>query len=90
MLLLFFLAGLQQTVTVALHGHDPYTDRNDTFRDELWQSINIDEGMIALPDEIAIEKGLPLAQRFPWDHSKGVYLLHGYHNLHCVVRHVSK
>jgi hypothetical protein len=81
---------LQQTVKVALHGHDPYTDSNDTFRDELWQSISIDEGMIALPDEIAVEKGLPLAQRFPWDHGKGVYLLHGYHNLHCVVCYLSK
>ena len=22
--------------------------------------------------------------RFPWDHTKGVYVLHGMHNLHCL------
>jgi hypothetical protein len=68
-----------------MHGHDPYTDRNDTFRDELWTAINIDDGMVALPDEYVAEKGIPVSQRFPWDHTKGIYLLHGYHNLHCVV-----
>ena len=66
-------------------GHDLYTDRNDTFRDEVWKTINIDDGMIALPDDFIRDRGLPVSQRFPWDESKGIYLLHGYHNLHCVV-----
>lgn len=29
--------------------------------------------------------GLPEAQTFPWDDNKGLYLLNGYHNLHCLV-----
>jgi hypothetical protein len=29
--------------------------------------------------------GLPKAQRFPYDESKGIYLLNGYHSLHCLV-----
>ena len=42
--------------------------------------------MVALPADFATANGLPLAQRFPWDPSKGIYLLNGYHNLHCIVR----
>ena len=34
---------------------------------------------------MALASGLPVAQRFPWDQSKGVYLLNGHHNLHCIV-----
>ena len=41
--------------------------------------------MVALPESLALANGLPMAQRFPWDVSKGVYLLNGHHNLHCIV-----
>lgn len=68
-----------------MDGHDPYTDTNDTLRDQLWLDINVDDGMIALPDDYVKEKGLPVSQRFPWDDSKGIYLLQGHHNLHCAV-----
>ncbi|KAJ5729939.1 uncharacterized protein N7483_004447 [Penicillium malachiteum] len=40
--------------------------------------------MVALSDEWAYQHGLRTAQRFPWDNSKGIYLLHGFHTLHCV------
>lgn len=40
---------------------------------------------MALPQKFVSEKGLPHAMRFPWDDDKGVYLLQGYHNLHCLV-----
>ena len=33
---------------------------------------------------MAAKELLP-AQRFPWDATKGVYIIHGYHNLHCLV-----
>ena len=41
--------------------------------------------MVALPECLALANELPIAQRFPWDSSKGVYLLNGHHNLHCIV-----
>ena len=63
-----------------------YTNHNETLRDQMWEGINIDDGMVALPDEVVAEKDLPVAQRFPWDESKGIYLINGHHNLHCVVR----
>jgi len=77
-------AALELDTEAVFGGHDLYTDQNDTFRDELWQAINIDDGMIALPDDFVRDTGLPVSQRFPWDESKGIYLLHGHHNLHCV------
>lgn len=65
----------------------PYASSNETLADELWDALSIDPGVIALPDSYAEKVNLPQAQRFPWDHSQGIYLLNSYHNLHCLVRH---
>ena len=64
----------------------PYSSHNLTEVRELWEAISIDDGMVALPDTFVATMGLPKAQRFPWDEKKGLYFLHGYHNLHCLVR----
>jgi hypothetical protein len=80
-----FPAGLERDTPTLLDGHNPYTDANDTFRDQRWLDLNLDDGMIALPDQYVEELGLPASQRFPWDNSKGIYLLQGHHNLHCAV-----
>lgn len=61
---------------------------NETEQNELWKNTNYDRGSIALDDDYAQGMGLPRAQRFPWDSSKGIYLINAYHNLHCVVRSV--
>ncbi|KAI1810427.1 hypothetical protein GGS20DRAFT_579881 [Poronia punctata] len=61
-----------------------YGSENTTLTDELWYGINVDSAVVALSDDWAREHGLRTAQRFPWDQSKGVYILHGYHNLHCL------
>lgn len=61
-----------------------YTSDNETLQAEMWHNINIDAGMVALSDDWVSAHDLRRAQRFPWDHTKGVYLLHGFHNLHCV------
>ncbi|RDI86267.1 hypothetical protein Vi05172_g3667 [Venturia inaequalis] len=76
-------AGLERNIDAVLDGHDPYTDVNDTLRDQLWLDINVDDGMIALPDTYVESMNLPTSQRFPWDKSKGIYLLQAHHNLHC-------
>ncbi|KAI0165180.1 hypothetical protein GGR52DRAFT_557825 [Hypoxylon sp. FL1284] len=62
----------------------PYSSENETLRDELWHDINVDAAVVALSDEWAAQHGLRTAQRFPWDSSKGMYILHGFHNLHCL------
>ena len=82
----FLEANLARNVPVAFEESSPYTDPNEALAKELWDRINIDAGMVALPADFAAANGLPLAQRFPWDPSKGIYLLNGHHNLHCIVR----
>ena len=52
----------------------------------LWDNISVDAGTVALSRSYAAAKGLPEAQTFPWDNEKGLYLLNGYHNLHCLVQ----
>ncbi|KAJ5928273.1 hypothetical protein N7466_007229 [Penicillium verhagenii] len=77
-------AGLQRTREEPFVMQTKYASENETLRNELWYNINIDDGMVALSDEWAAQHGLRTAQRFPWDNSKGIYLLHGFHNLHCL------
>ena len=60
-----------------------YTSSNETARDAAWDAINIDSGMIAVPQDFVREKQLPASQSFVWDETKSVYLLQGQHNLHC-------
>ncbi|MCJ1236443.1 hypothetical protein MMC14_004424 [Varicellaria rhodocarpa] len=54
-------------------------------QEKLWNKTLIDLGNIALADSYAQSMDLPRAQRFPWDSSKGIYLINAYHNLHCVI-----
>lgn len=61
------------------------SSNNNTLQDSLWDAINIDNGVVALSDKYASKHHLSTAQlRFPWDAAKGVYVLHGFHNLYCV------
>lgn len=42
-------------------------------------------GFVAIPHREAARHGLPAAEDFPDDPEKGVYVLGGFHELHCVV-----
>ncbi|KAL4927488.1 uncharacterized protein BDV17DRAFT_292488 [Aspergillus undulatus] len=67
-----------------------YASPNTSISSPLWSSINIDAGVIALDDTYAATHNLRTAQRFPWDTNKGIYILHGFHNLHCLkIIHIS-
>jgi hypothetical protein len=50
-----------------------------------WKEFSLDAGVVALSDEYAKSMNMPLGSRFPWDASKGVYVLNTMHILHCVV-----
>ncbi|KAI4187233.1 MAG: hypothetical protein L6R41_002951 [Letrouitia leprolyta] len=84
-------ANLEYNVAKPFEWHTEYNGENQTLADELWDALGtqIDTGFIAVPDEWSAEKGLLEAQRFPWDTSKGIYLVNGQHNLHCL-RNVRK
>lgn len=65
-----------------------YTDPDDDVRDHLWDQIDIDSGIVAVPKIWAKEKGLPEGTTFPWDTDKSLYFVNAYHSLHCLVSSV--
>ncbi|KAL9600907.1 MAG: hypothetical protein Q9219_002842 [cf. Caloplaca sp. 3 TL-2023] len=77
-------AGLTWSKTIAWEMSTPYSSDNLTYAHEQWSQLDEDSGVVALPDAYTQQKNLPKAQRFPWDKSKGLYLLNGFHNLHCI------
>ena len=83
----FRAAHIPREHTQEYYVETPYADAsNETANAQLWHDINVDAAMVALDDEYAWSHGLRTAQRFPWDTNKGIYLIHGFHNLHCMVR----
>ena len=59
-------------------------DKQDQ-KNELWNSIDLNLGVIALSHEYSQKMELPLGLPFPWDETKSLYQLNAYHLLHCVV-----
>lgn len=79
------LAGLTRDVSIPWVHNTEYATTNLTEATNLWESIDFDSGFIALPHDYAASKHLPKSQNFPWDQSKGIYVVNGYHSLHCLV-----
>ena len=79
------VAGLEYDIQRPFFHTSPYSSQNLTLAQEHWDAINFDAGMVYLSDEMAHSLNLPPSQPFPWDESKSIYLLNGYHNLHCLV-----
>ncbi|MCJ1312465.1 hypothetical protein MMC25_006139 [Agyrium rufum] len=59
---------------------------SEAHADAFWDNINLDAGIVALPHQFVEEQGLPEAFPFPWEPTRGVYLLNGYHSVHCLKR----
>ncbi|MCJ1357969.1 MAG: hypothetical protein MMC33_007966 [Icmadophila ericetorum] len=76
-------AGLAWDTPRAYTIEDGYDDMNETVRSEYWDAINYDSGSLALSYEYTARMGLPKAQPFPWDESKGLYFLSAHHSIHC-------
>ena len=70
---------------VAWESKSQYFGESESVADRLWEEISIDNGTVALDDGYVQEMGLPVSQRFPWDQDKGLYLLNGFHSMHCLV-----
>ncbi|KAF7885724.1 uncharacterized protein EAF02_004233 [Botrytis sinoallii] len=81
-------SGLKRDIPVPWPVYSPFDNRSDPkATDKEWEKIGkIRLGVIALPDSCVAEKGLRKAQRFPWDNSKGVYLINANHNLSCLLK----
>ena len=79
------LAGLERNKQIAWTHDNDFASHNRTVWDQAWETLNPDAGIVAISDEFARRTGLHESQRWPWDPSKGLYLLEGYHSLHCLV-----
>jgi len=79
-------AQLERNKAIPIDERSAYSGYNVNLSElrQLWEDISIDHGMVALPDSFVASHALPTAQRYPWDHSKGLYFLNGYHNMHCL------
>ena len=80
------LANLKYSQEIPLPSDTQYsTTPNETHMDFLWESLGNNAGVVALDADFIREKQLPKTYDFPWDSSKGVYILASFHYLHCLV-----
>ncbi|TVY82084.1 Phenylalanine aminomutase (L-beta-phenylalanine forming) [Lachnellula suecica] len=77
-------ASLQRNVPISFHQDPIFTSKDRTIANAAWETVNLDHGVVAMPDEYTQSRGIMKAQRFPWDASKVIYLLNSHHNLHCL------
>ena len=77
-----------KTTWANLWWHTAYSPKgkNHTESDALWEQILPSHGFVAVDRQWADEHQWPVSMYLPSDHSKGVYLLEAYHQLHCLVR----
>lgn len=61
-----------------------YSPKNHSDSDELWEAILPSHGFVAMDRKWAEQRQWPASMYLPSDHSKGVYLLEAYHQLHCL------
>ena len=78
-------AGLERDVPTPYRDDTIFVNHNRSIADAAWNSWVVDPGIVALPHEWVKRKMLPQAQHWPWDKNKGIYLLNGFHNIHCLV-----
>ena len=64
-----------------------YWGNNETLSDELWEALDTSPIAVALDDGWVEKHNLPKGTRFPWDHSKGMYFIKAFHQMHCLVSH---
>ncbi|OKL58690.1 hypothetical protein UA08_06305 [Talaromyces atroroseus] len=69
-----------------------YSISNQTAQDEFWDAIHWSHGMITRDKKWAESQNWPDTMDLPSDHSKGVWLLEAYHEIHClqILREVTK
>ncbi|KAI4134144.1 MAG: hypothetical protein LQ347_001764 [Umbilicaria vellea] len=77
-------AHLATDVAVAWTHKSPYWGQDEAAADQVWEDIGIDHGIVALPDPYVESMGLPTSVRFPLDLDKGIYVLNGFHSMHCL------
>ena len=62
-----------------------YSSDDPNVVDEAWKNFVIN-GFVALPRTWAADRQWPPARDMPGDTAKGIYVVDGFHQLHCLVR----
>ena len=66
----------------------PHASTNRTIQDNAWDDPDLMPwaAFVALEDSYSTSVGLAHSQRWPWDASKGVYIVAAGHEMHCLVK----
>ncbi|KAF2203995.1 hypothetical protein GQ43DRAFT_365551, partial [Delitschia confertaspora ATCC 74209] len=83
------IAGLGLTTKQIYMQSTEYTDSNRTISDAAWEAIDTTPNMISLDKEYSRKHNLADSVPFPWDQSKGLYVVKAFHQIHCLknIRH---
>ena len=79
------IAGVTPGVMRPFVTNTEWSSENTTHADELWKALAPNVGMVAVDNDFGRKMDLYATEQFPWDQSKGIYMLEGYHSLHCLV-----
>ncbi|KAF2188340.1 hypothetical protein K469DRAFT_661066 [Zopfia rhizophila CBS 207.26] len=77
-------AGLTYDRMLPWEDRTQYNTGNYSEQDLLWGELRADSGIIALTKSYAAEHGLHRGSPFPWDSEKEIYLINGFHSIHCL------
>lgn len=61
-----------------------YSSNDEAAVSEAWNRYNIN-GVVALPQSWAVDRHWPTGREMPGDTDKGIYVVDGFHQLHCLV-----
>ncbi|KAF2659357.1 hypothetical protein K491DRAFT_675588 [Lophiostoma macrostomum CBS 122681] len=76
--------GIGLTKSVPYYQHTDYISPNLTLSNTLWEAIDTSPNTIALSPTYIRTHSLNSSIPFPWDPSKGLYLIKAFHHLHCL------
>jgi hypothetical protein len=79
------LAGLGLTTTDTFWQNTEYNHPNRTISDAAWESIDTSPNTISLDKEYTRKHNLSDSIPFPWDPSRGLYIIKAFHHMHCLV-----
>ncbi|KAI0909851.1 hypothetical protein F4823DRAFT_409580 [Ustulina deusta] len=79
-------AGLRRNIPTEILSKSDFDNMNRTIQEAAWSHVDMEpwNGFLALDEDYVIAQDLPHSQRWPWDLSKGVYIMTSSHELHCV------
>ncbi|KAI2617255.1 hypothetical protein GGS26DRAFT_413406 [Hypomontagnella submonticulosa] len=80
------LTSLRRNKPTEILSSSDFDSTNRTVQNAAWSHVDVEpwNGFVALDEDYTIAQGLPHSQRWPWDLSKGVYIMTSSHELHCV------